>query len=280
MNNSSGAMKKTRWFEYYQASRGLAIMESACLLSRDGTKSHPFRVVLAGEFSSGKSTLVNCLLGENVAETHGNPTQACLTYYKYFRRPTVTIFRDGSQVVQTIELRGEKLLDRWFFGKSIDKEIPAAHLLAGATVEVSLPNRRLANGFEIIDTPGTGSEVAYHANLARVARAQADVMLYLCLSDHVMSDGDLRVIDEWVGTGKHFACVVTRVGHIVDSPARLREIRRHYSEVINGRYHDVSATLFWGPEPLDSPSGRRPDPHQRVELIWSQIDQWRRGTNA
>ncbi|MEE2034712.1 dynamin family protein [Rhodococcus chondri] len=107
----------------------------------------PLRVALAGSLKAGKSTLLNALVGQDIAPTDATECTRVVTWYRHGSTPSVTARYDGTRSLAvpvqrhdgrlTFEL-GELTADRV---DRIDVEWPAS-ALAQTT---------------IIDTPGTSS---------------------------------------------------------------------------------------------------------------------------
>jgi len=112
-----------------------------------------FRVGLIGEFSIGKSTLINALLGQEVLETR--VIQGTTTFpirIRYADRLGAELYlRDGSRV-QLSDKTGGGILKQL---KSCAKDDDVENRLSHASLY--LPSPFLKDGIEIIDAPGIDS---------------------------------------------------------------------------------------------------------------------------
>ncbi|MDX5312111.1 MAG: dynamin family protein, partial [Rhodococcus sp. (in: high G+C Gram-positive bacteria)] len=107
----------------------------------------PLRVALAGSLKAGKSTLLNALVGQDIAPTDATECTRVVTWYRSGSTPSVTAHYDGDRILPvpvqrrdgrlTFDL-GELTADRV---DRIDVEWPASAL----------------SQTTIIDTPGTSS---------------------------------------------------------------------------------------------------------------------------
>lgn len=128
--------------------------------------SAPLRVALLGEFSAGKSTFLNALVGETVSPMGVLPTTAAVHW-----------LRSGPRAARVVTDRG------WVVESSID-EAPrvAARLRQEGQqiehVEVCLERGLLAR-LELLDTPGFNAGEPAHEAAVRRAFALADVALWL-----------------------------------------------------------------------------------------------------
>jgi replication fork clamp-binding protein CrfC len=116
-------------------------------LERIGQRlNQPIRIALAGTLKAGKSTLVNSLVGEDIAPTDATEATRIVTWFRHGPTPKVTanhrggrrsnvpIMRDGGLTFDFGSLDPNDVLD-------LDVEWPAAELIDAT----------------IIDTPGTSS---------------------------------------------------------------------------------------------------------------------------
>ncbi|WP_018162587.1 GTPase [Smaragdicoccus niigatensis] len=101
----------------------------------------PVRAALVGRVNSGKSTLVNALVGQSVAPTNATECTRVATIYRNgMPARAVVAGTDGAQATIPI---GDRLPDN--LGRPVDK---ISH------IDVFLPNAALRS-LELIDTPGT-----------------------------------------------------------------------------------------------------------------------------
>ena len=54
--------------------------------------SNTFRIMVMGAFSSGKSSMVNAFLGENILPTKALPATAIITVIRYSQNKSITIY--------------------------------------------------------------------------------------------------------------------------------------------------------------------------------------------
>lgn len=152
-----------------------------------------FHVLLIGCFSSGKSTLLNALLGEPVLPVKVNPCTAILTELVYGDPPSVEVrHRDGRAETMTpkafteaYQLRtaevgeaGAEVSDR--FG-GIDRAV------------VSWPLPLLGNGVVLVDTPGLDDDDARTARTLR-SLPEADAVIVVLNASRFLTDLERRLL--------------------------------------------------------------------------------------
>lgn len=112
----------------------------------------PFTVAVVGQMRSGKSSLINALIGSPLAPVGVDETTATINYFKYADQPGSPSFR-----VHWHEKPPEILpiseIDRWCGASSLARETRYIEFFAHA---------KLLRGFIIADTPGTRSVIGSH----------------------------------------------------------------------------------------------------------------------
>ncbi|WP_373862436.1 dynamin family protein [Nocardia acidivorans] len=120
----------------------------------------PLRVALAGQLKAGKSTLLNALVGQDIAPTDATECTRLVTWYRNGNAPRVTAFaRDGARADVVVRRgRGAEGLPG---AHGLTFDLSALRWNAGAPaevehLEVEWPSAELAQT-TIIDTPGISS---------------------------------------------------------------------------------------------------------------------------
>jgi len=204
----------------------------------------PCVVALAGEVSSGKSSLLNAILGGDYAKTAVTETTALLTYFKYGNpsndRQVKVVYDNGTHTFGDISLlkeghgNNEDLLDSSinFVEAEIDCEI--------------------LKDVVFVDTPGTGSTLDVHnENLLKIINSnneksltsykKADALLYL-FNYFAKKKNEETIADfqSTIGRGKHPVNVLGVVNkidsdkRILDNPLRFTsKIEKSFAGELN-----------------------------------------------
>ncbi|MBI5959593.1 MAG: dynamin family protein [Chloroflexi bacterium] len=134
--------------------------------------NHPFLMVMVGPFGSGKSSIINALLGEQVLDVGPIPTT-----------DHIVIVRRGADVQRT---------------------------RAGEVETVFHPARMLEN-LSLVDTPGLESVFRTHDDITRRFLHRADVVLLVMIATQVFTASNLGNLQELKAYGKRVVVVVNQI---------------------------------------------------------------------
>jgi Dynamin family len=136
------------------------------------------RVLVAGEAKRGKSTLVNALLGRALLPMGVTPLTALATTVRYGPDEQVgAILRDGQAESFPLSALDDLVTERGNPGNRRG--------LASVTVVADAPV--LAQGVELVDTPGTGSVYAHNTTEAEAALPTMDAAVFVLTADPPLS---------------------------------------------------------------------------------------------
>jgi hypothetical protein len=140
----------------------------------------PLRIAVAGMVKAGKSTLINALLGEDIAPTDTAECTRFVTWYRYRDVPRATVYPVGGEPRPvTIEQHGDR----------VSFDIGALPVEEVERVEVEWPAEGLRD-LIVIDTPGIASlsgELSLRSNRFLVPASgpsQADAVIYVLRHMH------------------------------------------------------------------------------------------------
>lgn len=161
-----------------------------------------FSVVVVGQFSRGKSTFVNALLGQRILPTSKKPTTAVISKIAYSPEPQFTVhFKDGH--VMTID-------EQNFFGikapSTYSSDTPQdereqildeqAQINKIDYVQVGYPLDFCKNSVELVDTPGTDDLNESRIEITYNYLNQADAVILLLAADQALSSGEVEFLKE------------------------------------------------------------------------------------
>lgn len=161
-------------------------------------RERPLLVAVLGEFNSGKSTLLNALLGTDVAPTGVMPTTASLHHVAWAPDPFArVVVRGGTdRVVPHAELKA-------MLG-ALRRDGEKVH-----RVLIYAPIERLKR-IEILDTPGFNAPDTTHAEEARRGIEEAHVALWLLDATAPLKDSERQVIEQVAAAGVPIQVLVNK----------------------------------------------------------------------
>lgn len=127
----------------------------------ESIKTDAFHLVIVGEFSRGKSTFVNALLGKRILPASKNPTTAIISKITYGKKPAYKIFYKGRGTSQNLS---EDEFIKLTAPKEPDPNDSAAvreyarqqkNIEDIDHAEIIQPLKFCRDNVEVVDTPGT-----------------------------------------------------------------------------------------------------------------------------
>lgn len=156
-----------------------------------------FMLVVTGEYNSGKSTLLNALLGHQVMPEGVTPTTDRVTIVTY----------------------GEEERDLEESAWLVKRSYPADLL------------RDLA----LVDTPGTNAIIKRHQELTERFIPRADLVLFVTSADRPFTESEREFLELISGWGKKITIVVNKIDILESSEERLKVlefVREHARETL------------------------------------------------
>ena len=136
------------------------------------------RVLVVGEAKRGKSTLINALIGREVLPAGVTPLTSVATAVRYGDDPRVQArFADGHEEKQPLTVLPDLVTERGNPGNR--------RRVADVTVYLDAP--MLADGVELVDTPGTGSVFELDTAAAHAALETMDAAVFVLAADPPVS---------------------------------------------------------------------------------------------
>lgn len=193
---------------------------------RSGQKN----IIVTGEFSSGKSSFINCFLNR----------RAFLPYGKTECTPVLIDICEGSE--GKIEIRKNN-------GSVYDEELSNANIIKYAkyiegahnevvSLAIPLTNSGLPENTHLIDTPGTNTILKEHEEITKFIIKRADAVLYLF--NRVISKSDIEHINDILQYTPNIIFVLTHSDEI-DTKTGSKYTKERITELIGEARKEISA---------------------------------------
>jgi GTPase Era involved in 16S rRNA processing len=159
-------------------------------------QSQNFRLAVLGEFSQGKSSLLNALLGEKIQPVRALPCSGTISILRYgTEKRVICRYRDGRQEEIALEEYKEKA--------AIPKEVAMGGTLREALTQTEIqelifehPNLELCkNGVEIIDSPGLNEHPDRTALTYQLLK-ETDAAIFLASAKHPLTESEQSLLQE------------------------------------------------------------------------------------
>ena len=161
-----------------------------------------FHLLIVGEFSRGKSTFVNALLGRKILPASKNPTTAIISKIVYGEKPDYHIcYREEAEPrhlseEEFIKLTAPKEPDEGD-AASVQEYIRAQEELDKIDfAQITYPLPFCQNGVEVVDTPGTNDLNTARLDVTYGYLAQADAVVLLLSATQPLSASEAEFLRE------------------------------------------------------------------------------------
>ncbi|MFC4322569.1 dynamin family protein [Litchfieldia salsa] len=145
-----------------------------------------FTLTVVGEFSRGKSTFINALLGKDVLPSKVKPTTAMINKIYYQEQPSFSLlFRDQTKEKKVLDHKAFRKLAAPREADEDDSEDQARYeqelnvFKEIAMAEVGFPNHFCEAGVEIYDTPGTNDIDVAREEITFTFVPKSDAVIFL-----------------------------------------------------------------------------------------------------
>ncbi|MEQ9549673.1 MAG: dynamin family protein [Coleofasciculus sp. G3-WIS-01] len=162
---------------------------------RQKLQSQQFRLSIVGEFSRGKSTLINALVGEQIQPVRAIACSGAITVLKHgSKKRIVCHYKNG----QKKEVSFEEYLSLATLSKEAARKHRSDELARSQIEEIIFEHPNLEfcqNGVEIVDSPGL-NEHPERATITQKLLKNTDAVIFLTFASALLSETERELIDE------------------------------------------------------------------------------------
>ena len=169
------------------------------------------RILVVGEFKQGKSMLVNALVNAPICPIDDDISTSVPTVVRYAHHPSATLIRgawgggDADEREERVQVPIEQIASH-----VSEAGNPGNH--AGLKyAEAGIPRDILADGLELVDTPGVGGLGSVHGSATMAMLPSADAILLVSDAAAEYSRPELEFLRQAALACPNVACVLTKI---------------------------------------------------------------------
>ena len=199
--------------------------------------SNTFRIMVMGAFSSGKSSMVNALLGENILPTKALPATAIITIIRYSQNKSITIYPKkgrwkGGDSPFNIELKDLKKYCLINHKESQNVKVGNTIDTPFEKIVVTWPLDILKDGVEVIDSPGLNDPTS-HDQVTKEYITSADAIIYCMSALYCYTNMDKETLEDLNNRGFEMPVfVVTYYDMLMENADGDEEEIREFKQVL------------------------------------------------
>ena|GEM_PF-1669990 len=173
-----------------------------------------YTVAIVGEFSSGKSTFINALLGEELLYSANKEATGTVTAIRPAPKPMVYIYADNEREIDRFSPKGKEGREKLNSYLDIKSGKKAAY------VNIDYPIKGLGENVIFLDTPGIEKMSVKQLELTKKAIQESNAVLFLIKKEGFTAPGMDVIKGEHKIIGKiptkNIFIVMTHIGEVYD----------------------------------------------------------------
>ena len=170
-----------------------------------------FSIVVVGEFSAGKSTLLNALMGERILPSFSNETTATVNFLRHSEKSTNgeagrVFYNNGDE--EPIQDATLVTIEKFVSTKGEDVAKKVDHL------DLYLDSEFLKDGVTLVDSPGLNGVADGHREITETQILKSHASIFLFNSDHPGSKTDFEFLHDLQSRVKTIIFVLNKIDEI------------------------------------------------------------------
>lgn len=186
-------------------------------------------VVMLGETSSGKTTLINGMLGTKLLPTGSVPTTGAITEIVISQEQNPPVFEKITRQAEILPSSQSELIK---LTQQHDDSIKRLRIHAASRYPE-------LQGMRLFDTPGYGSLIEKHDEILKEFLPNSDVVIYVVSYRIGLQEADSKFImlmKELISESADIMVVINRCPPAVsENDPRIREIKQYARDLLNGK---------------------------------------------
>jgi len=215
--------------------------------------NEPVRIALIGSFSSGKSSLLNALLGKKILPTGAIPITKKINYIKYSNHEQIKImYKNGREEI--IDIADEKLL------KTAMKEEEIDYLVLYYPLEI-------LKNITFIDTPGLNSNSELDTIITKKILEKSDGIIWLTSINKAADYEESKFIQEYInGYKSKSLCLITKIDQ------KIKQNKKNEINIVKKRVNKEWKKYFIQIEPVSATLALENKSNSNIESITKFIN--------
>ncbi|MBV1852688.1 dynamin family protein [Catellatospora tritici] len=237
--------------------------------------TQPFYVVVCGEYSRGKSTLLNALMGRPGLFPEGGLTTSVVTQLAWGAQERAFVTTHPDPATSRPGRRFEVPLSE--VSRYATEEADPGNAQAVAVVEMFAPIPQLRSGLVLVDTPGISSIRAAHTEATYAFLGTADAVLFVTGAREPLTAYELAFLHDVVAQCPTFTAVVAQIDDVPDWRPIVDDARTKIATAVRRNRADVTVLPVSAYRAFDAAAEHDPALRQRSglpeleEVLWGQL---------
>ena len=170
-----------------------------------------FSIVVVGEFSAGKSTLLNALMGERILPSFSNETTATVNFLRHSEKASNgeagrVYYNNGDE--EPLKDATLATIEKFVSTKGNDVAKKVDHL------DLYLDSEFLKDGVTLVDSPGLNGVADGHREITEAQILKSHACIFLFNSDHPGSKTDFEFLHDLQSRVKTIIFVLNKIDDI------------------------------------------------------------------
>ena len=214
--------------EFYEKEEGMEKNRNAFEKLKQDLENGEFSIVVVGEFSAGKSTLLNALMKKRILPSFTNETTATVNFLRHKEKTRAgeagtVYYKDGT--TKNLDNDNLETIQKYVTTKGEEVVSTVEHL------DLYLDSEFLKDGVTLVDSPGLNGIAEGHREITeqQILKSHASIFLFSC--DHPGSKTDFEFLNE----------LQKKVKTIIFVLNKIDSIKVHEGETVEGIIQTLKA---------------------------------------
>ena len=196
---------------FYEKEEGMEKNKDVFEKLKQDLENGEFSIVVVGEFSAGKSTLLNALMKKRILPSFTNETTATVNFLRHKEKSRAgeagtVYYKDGT--TKNLDNDNLETIQRYVTTKGEEVVSTVEHL------DLYLDSEFLKDGVTLVDSPGLNGIAEGHREITeqQILKSHASIFLFSC--DHPGSKTDFEFLNELQKKVKTIIFVLNKIDSI------------------------------------------------------------------